>query len=303
MKTLLLFISFCAFSNEKVNFINLVKLKDTYSLEVFFENKVPPYTIDVKDNLIQIELAGTNIWPKIDEEKKVNETDLGKIIGYQYDKNISRVRFLPNDNFHSLRVLKEDSSRRRLLINFKMDFKKNNSKNVNNYLDNIIKSEDTKIKKVDSSFSYEQYIYKYVLAIIVVCGIFFIIVNIFKKKVFTRKKFIERSKNDTITILNKCYLSPKKSIALVKVNEKMIIIGESENNINYLTDVESPEKILKKIEKDLTGSNFESTIKKTKHDSVVEKEDIYVSSEKMEDDKINYANILKERIRKLKKLQ
>ena len=73
--------------------------------------------------------------------------------------------------------------------------------------------------------------------------------------------------NDTslVSILNTTYLGPKRSLLVVKVHDKVLLLGNSETGLSYLSELQNVSELLKEGEKGIAGNNFDTTI-----DSVVE---------------------------------
>ncbi len=65
---------------------------------------------------------------------------------------------------------------------------------------------------------------------------------------------------DLIQVLEKCYISPKKGIFIVKVGSKLLALGVTETQINLLSELDSnpePKSDLKDkavSEKEMTGT-------------------------------------------------
>ncbi|MBU4484719.1 flagellar biosynthetic protein FliO [bacterium] len=89
-----------------------------------------------------------------------------------------------------------------------------------------------------SSVDFTWLFFKTMAALIVVClGAIFVL-----KYAVPRTKFFRKTKDGKdISILDRMDLAPKKQLYVVKVQEKHILLGVSEHNVNYICDLEKTE--------------------------------------------------------------
>ncbi|MCK5882152.1 MAG: FliO/MopB family protein [Bacteriovoracaceae bacterium] len=96
--------------------------------------------------------------------------------------------------------------------------------------------------------------------LIIVLGIFFMVVNLFKKGVMKKGKLGFLNNTDVVTILNTTYVGPKKSLMLVKVHKQVFLISNDEKGMNFLSEVNDTTGILKNGEEAVSGDNFDTNL-------------------------------------------
>lgn len=108
--------------------------------------------------------------------------------------------------------------------------------------------------------SYGQYVFKFTLFTVLVLGLFYILVTIFKKSVVGRGKLGFLSNGPMVTVLSSNYIAPKRSLITVKVHNQVFLLGNSEQGIHMLAEINDVPGILKNGEKFVTGSNFDNSV-------------------------------------------
>jgi flagellar biosynthetic protein FliO len=103
-----------------------------------------------------------------------------------------------------------------------------------------------------------EYVAKFVVFLVVVLGIFYGVMHLFKKGVLKRGNFSFLDNSKLVTVMNTTYLGPKRSLMLVKVNQQIFLLGSSESGINMISEIDSPSALLKEGEQVLSGSNFDN---------------------------------------------
>lgn len=315
-------------ANIIINDIQYEKIGEQIGqIKVFYKGTISQsIKYSTRDDLAQIEIQDATVWPKI--EKKVEYWDDQKqsdaqLLAYQYDKNTVRVRMVFdkkmdwNANDNSLLNLSTTEN----YITFNFPLKTNSFSDERFILDEIEKTEESKktilstpvasavdpnlnIKKDIKGPNLYEYMVKISVFTILVLGIFYGIVQIFKKSVIRKGKLAFLKNENIVTVIGQNYLSPKRSLITVKVMDQVFLLANSENGISFLSELTSVAKVLKESEKQITGNNFDDSLdvnmeKDVSALKVREKKDILNSVS----DKITISEKLKEKMKKLKPLQ
>jgi len=101
-----------------------------------------------------------------------------------------------------------------------------------------------------------------ILAVGVIAGIMYLL-----KKVNLKR--LENRATINLNVISKISLQPKNHLFIVKVAEKLLVLGVSDNNINILTELDasfektvstkSKQELTEEILKEATKSNFDKT--------------------------------------------
>ena len=165
-----------------------------------------------------------------------------------------------------------------------------------------------------SGFSLGKYVGKFVAFLAIILLGFLVVVTLFKKGLFKKNnlKFLKNS--ELVTVLNTTYISPKRSLILVKAHNRVLLLGNSENGLSYISEMDDISQILKTNEKDIAGDNFDQKVNEAKDVDFKLKEDITKSknadltsflnvakSTKPKKDK--FSDQLKQKVKGLKPLQ
>ena len=121
------------------------------------------------------------------------------------------------------------------------------------------------------SFDAMSYIGKYIVFLGIILLAVYGVVLIFKRRVLKKGRLGFLNNTDLVSVLNTTYLGPKRSLLVVKVHDKVLLLGNSETGLNYLSELEGVSDLLKEGEKEVAGSNFDSTVGAVKEGEVVEK--------------------------------
>lgn len=113
----------------------------------------------------------------------------------------------------------------------------------------------TQVKKEE--FSFAGYAAKFTGFLAVVLGLFYGIVQLLKKGVFNRGKLGFLNNHQMIEVLSTTYVSPKKSLMIVKAHKQLFLVANSENGIQFLAEMKDTSGIIKEGEKAVTGENFD----------------------------------------------
>ena len=97
------------------------------------------------------------------------------------------------------------------------------------------------------------------LLILVIC-IFYGTVLVLKKSIFSKGKLGFLNSTAAVEVLNTTHLAPKRSVMLVRAHKQIFLIGSSEKGLHTLGELDDMTGLLKKGEKELGGSNFDTSI-------------------------------------------
>ena len=93
----------------------------------------------------------------------------------------------------------------------------------------------------------------------------------FKKGVLKKGKLGFLNDTDLVSVLSTTYLAPKRSLLVVKVHHKVLLLGSSEGGLTYLSELEDVSDLLKEGEKKVAGNNFDTTIHEIKGEEITGK--------------------------------
>lgn len=234
---------------------------------------------------------------KITLGKKMFDTTL---MVYQYNKKLVRFRaLLPYSLENQERkvnvVLKDDA----ITLNFPLPNLKGKNKNINinkktarvskydeSYLEKLLKDkkevphvlgdvkEQTVVDKVNtilssandtisdstSKFSISRYIGKFVAFLGVVLLLFYGVIFLLKKGVIKKGKLGFLNDMKSVSVLNTTYVSPKKSLLMVKAHKQVFLLASDEKGIHFLSEIDQVATLLKEGEKVVAGSNFDTSL-------------------------------------------
>jgi flagellar biogenesis protein FliO len=109
-------------------------------------------------------------------------------------------------------------------------------------------------------FSFAGYAVKFTVFLAMVLGLFYGVVQILKKGVFNRGKLGFLNNQQMIEVLSTTYVSPKKSLMIVKAHKQLFLVANSENGLQFLSEMKDTTGIIKETEKSVTGINFDMNL-------------------------------------------
>lgn len=109
----------------------------------------------------------------------------------------------------------------------------------------------------NDNFSFAGYAAKFAGFLALVLGIFYGVVQVLKKGVFNRGKLGFLNNSQMIQVLSTTYVSPKRSLMVVKVHQQIFLIANSESGITFLSEMNDTTGLIKEGEKQVTGTNFD----------------------------------------------
>lgn len=169
-----------------------------------------------------------------------------------------------------------------------------------------------------NSFSFAGYIVKFMLFLGLILGLFYGVVRLLKKGVFSRGKLGFLNNTKMIEVLSTTYLSPKRSLMIVKAHNQIFLVANSESGLTFLSEMTDTSGLIKEGEKYVTGTNFDlnlGTAENTEESEMIVKlkENIMESSPIKEDrglskiavakDIVKFSDELKKKAKKLKPIE
>ena len=72
---------------------------------------------------------------------------------------------------------------------------------------------------------------KVILALAFVIGVAYFLLQ------FLNKKNLIQSKNELLNVLESIYIAPNRMVCLLEIGDKILVLGVTENNISFLTEI------------------------------------------------------------------
>ena len=110
------------------------------------------------------------------------------------------------------------------------------------------------------TFSFAGYAAKFTIFLAMVLGLFYGAVQLLKKGVFSRGKLGFLNNSAMIEVLSTTYVAPKRSLMVVKAHKQIFLVANSENGIQFLSEMTDTAGLIKEGEKLVTGSNFDTNL-------------------------------------------
>lgn len=169
-----------------------------------------------------------------------------------------------------------------------------------------------------SNFSFVGYAAKFMIFLAVVLGLFYGVVQLLKKGVFSRGKLGFLNNTKMIEVLSTTYIAPKRSLMIVKAHKQIFLVANSESGFTFLSEMTDTSGLMKEGEKFVTGTNFDlnlGTAEKTEESEMMVKlkENIMESTPFKEEsglsklavakDIVKFSDELKKKAKKLKPIE
>jgi flagellar biogenesis protein FliO len=180
-------------------------------------------------------------------------------------------------------------------------------------------STDSKIEispegKKSDSFSFAGYAAKFTGFLVLVLALFYGIVQVLKRGVFNRGKLGFLNNSQLIQVLSTTYVSPKRSLLVVKAHNQIFLVANSENGLQFLSEMKDSTGLIKEGEKMITGTNFDVSLAgqaDIEDQQIKLKENILESTPVPEDnsrllrtkDIVKFSEELKKKAKKLKPIE
>ena len=257
--------------------------------------KAPELTI--KGDILQVSMFNATIWPQISKKISLQKSQDTEIKGYQYDKKTVRVRAILPFALQGMEkrvslTLKDDSVELHFpnkiykrqdydetYLNYLLEQKKQEiqSQDKIQTTQSSVSREDGAIIE-EKSFSVMTYIGKYIIFLSAILLGIYGLVLLFKKRVLGKGRLGFLNDIGLVSVLNTVYLGPKRSLLLIKAHDKVLLLGNSEAGLSYLTELSDVSGLLKKGEQEIMGNNFDTTMdvidQKNTKDEIEEKDSL-----------------------------
>ena len=129
-----------------------------------------------------------------------------------------------------------------------------------------------------------------------------------KKSVLGKNKLGFLNSTKMVDVINTTYLSPKRTIMLIRAHEQIFLIGSSEKGLHSLGELTDVAGLLKEGEKKISGNNFDmslDSVSKSNQDfnlkEMMEVEN--VENPKKVQEKVKLRDHIKSKVKGLKSLQ
>ena len=187
-------------------------------------------------------------------------------------------------------------------------------KNPDNILEDIIQITQSSSKKSDDeiiekkSFDVMTYIGKYIAFLGLILLFIYGLVFIFRKNILKKRGLGIFGNTDLVSVLSTTHIGPKRSLLLVKVHKKVILLGNSESGVSYLSELDEISNIFKEGEEKITGSNFDTTIddiddRKIEKRVKIKDDPLGFENNKIDNQESSLSEQIKKRIKDLRPLQ
>ncbi len=269
--------------------------------------------VSVKKDFVQVALPGSFVWPKIEKKFTFQRAFDSKLMAYQFNKDLVRVRAYIPGNVERLTdktsmVLKGN----KVIVSFpkkksdvavspvqrkpavvkeeRITAKPSADKYDESYLDKLLKEKEQAIevdakkpiklgqsndtgakedsvnvalaapKKEEGSFNLMSYIGKFVGFLALVLLLFYGVVTLLKKGAFKKGKLGFLNSTKIVEVLNTTYIGPKRSLLLIRAHKQVFLVGSSEKGLHMISELNDMNGLFKEGEKQISGSNFDSTL-------------------------------------------
>jgi flagellar biogenesis protein FliO len=247
--------------------------------------------------------------------------DPEKILFKTENKILAKVENLrPKENLNEdyLKKLMEEENKK-ITSPDNVAFKKDEVKLKQSAVDksypvNVVTADNKKEDK--GGFSFAGYALKFTIFLALVLGLFYGIVQLLKRGVFNRGKLGFLNNNQMIQVLSTTYVGPKRSLLVIKAHKQIFLVANSENGIQFLSEMSDTTGLMKEGEKLVTGTNFDLNLNTaeitTSETSFNIKEDIHLSHPLPEEkgiqglsakDIVKFSDELKKKAKKLRPIE
>ncbi len=286
-----------AVESSKLQDISYSVNGDDKILEIKLQKKLQTTPVLlIKDSVVQVTLPKSTVWPKIEKSFGLKESNKKMIItAYQYNKDTVRFRAIVPDNLkfnlNGIKI-KEEDSRIKVIISKNGIASINSNKKLydENLLEQLLTDQDRSNNKKGFSkttprvkdqvrvslsgnksvkagkesiwdeFSVMGFVAKFIAFLAVIIIFFYGISYFFRKGTIKKGQFGFLKNMNAVSVISNTYLAPKKSLAMVRVNKQVFLLGVSDNGINMLSEIDDVAEVLKDGEKQVAGNNFDTEL-------------------------------------------
>lgn len=264
-------------SNTAFSVVNLkdVKIIDSSSIKLSFDSSLieGQYSVDAFDSTLQITLRDMSVYPAI--VRRGESEKISKVFAYQYTPNVVRVRVSTEGKSEAIKAsAKVSISGKTMSISMTpgksiVQNSKKSSKEVLKEIEKIDQESNLNLSQEDRSSPFKGLWITLILisAMVVVLWLFKGMRN---KRMRGMKgfkpgfgRFIQglgiqgdAGTGKWIEILSQTYLGPKKSLAVVKVKDRTLLVGITEEQINLISEFDEDDST------ETASSTFEEEFQK-----------------------------------------
>ena len=331
--SLILFNSFIfAENNTEVKSLRFLKNFDKAKVSINLRGNLKERPVlEIRNNILQLTLSDAFVWPKIEKTISLNKKLDTKILAYQFDKKNVRFRVIlpyslkdktsdvkisvldkkidvvfPSDKIEKEKVSDFDETYLNELLKDKDSVSQDNTKDNKLLLDQNFDEKNTqessdKINSIASSnkkdnvslFSFWPYVVKASIFLTLILILFYGIVHLIKKGVLKKGKLNLFNSDKIIEVITTSYLGPKRNLMLVRVHKQVFLISSTEKGINLLSEIKDVFGLLKEGELQVSGTNFDKSLREAKSKEFNLKE-VLDDSSKNSSEKKDFSNLKKE---------
>ncbi len=122
-----------------------------------------------------------------------------------------------------------------------------------------IKTESSAVEK-ESTFDISSYIFKFIGFFSLLIAFIYGAMNLFRKGMLKRGGLGFLSNTKMVEVLSTTFIAPKRSIVVLKVQNQIFLVAQSEKGMDFLTEIKDTTSFLKNGEEKITGSNFDTNL-------------------------------------------
>ncbi|MAW07296.1 MAG: flagellar biosynthetic protein FliO [Halobacteriovoraceae bacterium] len=313
---LLLSFSISAAPKYEVKDIDVVRERNNLNVNVSLSaNTKIQFEGEKRDNIVQVELKNTFVWPKIEKKKVVEGFGTVTILAYQFDKNTVRVRaILENEKIISKGLPQFQKTKSGISAKWTLDsvVNENVTKFNEGYLDKLLKDQEERNRKIaknnqvqdsisfinsankkqpvidplatnqkeNKSSSLSGYVIKFFSFLILILGVIYGAVFFLKKGYVAKNKLGFLNNSELIKVLANHHLGPKKSLMVVSAGKQVFLLSSTDQSISMISELNNSTGVFKTGEEILFGNNFDGQMGSTdeKKQEFTIKEDIEKST-------------------------
>lgn len=111
-----------------------------------------------------------------------------------------------------------------------------------------------------SRFSVTGYIGKFVAFLSLMIAGFYGVLTLFKKGIIKKGKLGFLNSTKLVEVLSTTHIAPKRSLIMVKAHKQVFLISSSETGVQFLSEINDVNGLIKNGEEEVTGFNFDTNL-------------------------------------------
>lgn len=111
-----------------------------------------------------------------------------------------------------------------------------------------------------SRFSVTGYIGKFVAFLSLMIAGFYGVLTLFKKGIIKKGKLGFLNSTKLVEVLSTTHIAPKRSLIMVKAHKQVFLISSSETGVQFLSEINDVNGLIKTGEEEVTGFNFDTNL-------------------------------------------